>query len=59
MDRKQGSLFVNGRLTGFDTRELSAEEDISADIERGDNSVKIKPERTLDIRRLQVLLVKR
>ncbi len=59
VDRKQGSLFVNGRLTGFDTRELSAEEDISADIERGDNSVKIKPERTLDIRRLLVLLVKR
>ncbi len=59
IDRKQGQIIVNGHVTGFDTKELYVEKEITDDVERGDNSVKIKPERTIDVRKLSVKLVKR
>ena len=58
IDRKQGQIIVNGRTTGFDTKELYVEKDITDDVERGDNSVKIKPEKTIDVWKLTVKLVK-
>lgn len=57
IDRKQGELIVNGHTVGFDTRELVFEVDVSSDIVRGNNGIKIKPEKTVDVRQLRVLLV--
>ena len=57
VDRKQGQLIVNGHINGFDTKELFVEDDISRDIERGNNAIKIKPERTVDIRKMTVSVV--
>lgn len=59
VEKKQGQLIVNGHTIGFDTKELILEEDISREIERGNNAVKIKPERTLDVRQVKVILAKR
>ena len=50
---------MNGHVTIFDSKEVFVEEDISQDIERGNNGVKIKPERTLDVRKLTVVLARR
>jgi hypothetical protein len=59
IDRKHGEIIINGHISSFDTKDLIIEEDISADIERGNNGIKIRPERTLYIRQLQVSLVPR
>ncbi|HLD33212.1 MAG TPA: hypothetical protein VJB66_00700 [Candidatus Nanoarchaeia archaeon] len=59
VDRKQGQFIVNGYVTGFDTKELSVEKDISEDLERGSNSVKIRPEKSLDVRKISVTLTSR
>lgn len=57
-DRKTGEVLVNGRVRGFDTRELSETIDISDLILRGNNAVKIKPtQRSLELRELRVELV--
>ncbi len=55
---KFGDVLVNGHLHHFDTKEVTEVLDISADIVRGDNAVKIKPRRTLEVRELEVNLVK-
>jgi hypothetical protein len=55
---KFGDVVVNGHLNHFDTREASYRIDITDDIENGRNSVKIKPRKTVEIRELQVELVK-
>jgi len=57
-ERKQGQIFVNGHITGFDTKNLFIEEEITKDVEKGSNSIKIKPENTIDVRKLTVKLVK-
>jgi hypothetical protein len=57
-ERKQGQIFVNGHTVGFDTKGLFIEEEITRDIEKGSNSIKIKPENTIDVRKLTVRLVK-
>jgi len=56
IEEKRGEIITNGRVNGFDTEELSVEIDISDDILRGNNGIKIKPSRTLDIRELRVIL---
>ena len=57
-ERKQGQIFVNGHTVGFDTKNLFIEEEITKDVEKGSNSIKIKPEKTIDVRKLTVRLVK-
>ncbi len=54
---KRGSLVVNGQLRSFDTKEVSFVTDLSNDIVKGDNSLKIKPKKTVEIRQLKVDLV--
>ncbi len=54
--RKDGVLVINGRRSGFDTRDLTHEIDISSFVVRGNNAVTIIPERTLEIRELRVWL---
>ncbi|MAF99175.1 MAG: hypothetical protein CMH61_01040 [Nanoarchaeota archaeon] len=51
---KEGVLLINGRQAGFDTRELFVEFDISNKVVRGNNAIKVKPTRTLEIRELGV-----
>ncbi|HIJ10962.1 TPA: hypothetical protein HA278_02800 [Candidatus Woesearchaeota archaeon] len=55
--RKRGDIILNGRITPFDTKEVSYQIDISNDIVRGNNAIKIKPRRTLEIRELTVDLI--
>ena len=57
-DSKYGEVVFNGNKNHFDTRDLSITMDLSADIVQGANSVKIKPQHTLDVRELKVDLVK-
>jgi len=56
--RKRGDVIVNGHIGHFDTQEVSYAMDISDDIERGSNAVKIKPRKTLEVRKLNIDLVK-
>lgn len=53
---KRGELIVNGHLNGFDTDEISYTMDISDDVVRGNNGIQIKPQKTLNIRELTVIL---
>ncbi|MBU0460521.1 MAG: hypothetical protein KJ597_01920 [Nanoarchaeota archaeon] len=55
--KKQGDLVINGHLSSFETKEVSFVLDLSDDIVRGNNAIKIKPRRTLEIRELKVDLV--
>lgn len=55
---KYGEVIVNGVQKHFDTKESSYVIDISDDVVRGTNSVKIKPRKTLEIRELKVDLRK-
>ncbi len=56
IEEKRGEIILNGHLSGFDTKELSWETDVSDDIVRGNNGVQIRPRKTLDIRELEVIL---
>ena len=56
VERKQGELIVNGHVSGFDTEKLSTEIDVSDDILRGNNGIKIRPKKTLDVRELRIVL---
>jgi len=55
---KVGKLIFNGNTRNFDTREVSTIMDLSSDIVQGSNAIKIKPDRTLEVRELKVELVK-
>lgn len=55
--RKTGDVVFNGHTRRFETREVSYAIDVSDDIVRGSNSVKIRPRRTLEVRELRVDLV--
>jgi len=55
---KFGDLIFNGHVNHFDTREVTFTLDLSEDIVRGNNALKIKPRRTLEVRQLNVDLVK-
>ena len=53
-----GDLVFNGHVRNFDTREISHQIDLSKDVVKGANSLKIRPKKTLEIRQLKVELVK-
>jgi len=55
---KYGDLYFNGHLYGFDTKEADLTIDISEDIVEGNNALKIKPRKTIEIRQLSIDLVK-
>ena len=54
---KKGQIVVNGHRKFFDTKELSFTMDLTDDIVKGSNSVKIKPRKTIEVRELRVDLV--
>lgn len=56
--RKYGDLVFNGHLKRFDTKEASLVVDLSDDVVKGNNALKIKPSKTLEVRQLKVDLVK-
>ncbi len=55
--QKVGDLVFNGHIARFDTKEVSYVVDISEDVVRGNNALKIKPRKTLEVRQLRVDLV--
>lgn len=55
---KYGELVLNGHLIHFDTKEVNYVADVSEYIVQGNNALKIKPRKTLEIRELRVDLVK-
>lgn len=57
-DTKKGNVMVNGHIDYFDTKANNYVLDISDDIVKGMNSVKIKPSKVLEIRELKVDLIK-
>jgi len=56
--RKRGDLVVNGHVYHFDTKEVSYLVDISDDVVKGLNALKIRPKKTLEIRELRADLIK-
>jgi len=48
----------HGKQWSFNTKEVSYTLDLSDNVELGANSIKIKPQRTLEVRQLRVDLVK-
>lgn len=54
---KTGEIIFNGHITRFDTKEVEYTVDLSDDIVQGNNALKIKPKKTLEIRELRVDLV--
>lgn len=56
--RKYGNLVFNGHVKHFDTKEVSYALDLSDDVVQGNNALKIKPKKTLDVREIRVDLVK-
>ncbi|MBI2145977.1 hypothetical protein HYU22_01395 [Candidatus Woesearchaeota archaeon] len=55
---KYGEFVFNGHVRDFDTRESSLVVDLSRDVVDGNNALKIKPRKTIEIRELKVSLVK-
>src|SRR3989338_803482 len=51
---KYGDVQVNGHVHHFDTKEISEAIDVSADVVRGNNAIKVKPRKTVEIRELRV-----
>jgi len=56
--RKYGEFVYNGDSIPFDTRDATLVVDLSADSVEGNNALKIKPQKTLEIRELRVDLVR-
>lgn len=57
VSRKFGEIIINGHTRGFDTKEVNLVMDISDEAVRGNNAVKIQPQKTIEVRELQVDLV--
>ena len=55
---KIGEVVFNGHVENFDTKEVTDTFDLSDDLVRGNNALKIKPRKTLEIREVRVELVK-
>ena len=55
---KIGEINFNGHRTTLDTKEISFTLDLSEDIEKGANSLQIKPKKTLEVKELRVDLVR-
>lgn len=58
VDSKFGELIFNGHIRRFDTREASFVIDLSGDVVDGNNALKIKPQKTIEVRELKVDLVR-
>lgn len=56
--RKYGELVYNGDRIPFDTRDTTIVIDLSPDAVEGNNALKVKPQKTLEIRELRVDLVR-
>lgn len=56
--RKYGEFMYNGDSIPFDTRETTLVLDLSEDAVEGHNAIKVKPQKTLEIRELRVDLVR-
>lgn len=56
-EHKYGRIIFNGHVRHFDTKESSEEIDLSIDAVKGNNALKIKPERTIEVRQLKVDLI--
>jgi hypothetical protein len=54
---KEGEVIFNGHSDHFDTKEISYVADLSDDIVKGNNAIKIQPKKTLDVREIKVDLV--
>ncbi len=54
---KYGDIVFNGHVKHFDTKEVTYTIDLSDDVVKGSNSIKIKPQKTLEIRDIRVDLV--
>ncbi|MBI2573190.1 hypothetical protein HYV86_04995 [Candidatus Woesearchaeota archaeon] len=58
VETKKMDLLVNGHINQFESNERSYSFDISDDIEQGNNAVKLKPRRSVEVRRMVIELVK-
>ncbi len=56
-DVREGQIIFNGVNRDFSTRSPTVALDVGADIEKGSNSVVIKPRRTLDVREIRADIV--
>lgn len=56
--RKEGDFVYNGDAIPFNTRDTSLVLDLSSDAVEGNNALKVKPGKTLEIRELRVDLVR-
>jgi hypothetical protein len=57
-DNKYGDILVNGHYYSFDTKAISIAVNITDNVVQGNNAIKIKPRKTVDVRELRVDLVK-
>lgn len=55
---KYGELVFNGHAKNFDTKEVTYTLDLSDDLVQGNNALKIKPDKTIEVQELRVDLVK-
>jgi hypothetical protein len=53
-ENKEAEVWINGKQTGFSTRESSYRKNIDNLVEPGTNSIRIRPKTDLDIRELEV-----
>ena len=58
VNTKLAEINVNGHRTTLDTKDVSYTLDLSEDIEKGSNSIQIKPKKTLEVRELRVDIVR-
>ncbi len=58
INQKKGDIVFNGHVENFETKEVTITLDLSEDVVQGNNAIKIKPKKTLEIRELKVELVK-
>ncbi|MBI2662076.1 hypothetical protein HYX11_01310 [Candidatus Woesearchaeota archaeon] len=56
-DSKQGEFLINANIQSFDTKDTSFIYDMSNYAVEGNNAIKIKPKRSLDVRELRVELI--
>ncbi|MFH0701748.1 MAG: hypothetical protein V2A62_04895 [Candidatus Woesearchaeota archaeon] len=56
-ESKYGDILVNGHYYGFDTKALSMKMNISSDVVQGNNAIKIKPRKTVEVRELRADLI--
>ncbi|MBI2669379.1 hypothetical protein HYX14_06070 [Candidatus Woesearchaeota archaeon] len=58
IESKMGDVLINGKLQSFDTKESAYTIDVGDEVVLGNNAIKIKPKKTLEIRELRVDLLK-